>query len=133
MMTLLSWPVPLSSIHLRFAGVLLWAVFLCAAVANSATPSDPIRPFLDQYCVKCHGGEKVKGKVDFTKVLAADTSLEEQFELWGSVRDVLEFEEMPPEDEPQLEPEARSEFLADLQALLHQSLDGMTSFPSHRS
>lgn len=61
--------------------------------------------------MKCHGGEKVKGKVDFVAILESDQSLAENFELWESVRDVLVFEEMPPEDELQPDDRERKEFL----------------------
>lgn len=61
--------------------------------------------------MKCHGGEKVKGKVDFVTILDSDQSLAENFELWESVRDVLAFEEMPPEDELQPGDRERKEFL----------------------
>ncbi|MEM7011744.1 MAG: DUF1592 domain-containing protein, partial [Verrucomicrobiota bacterium] len=62
--------------------------------------------FLDQHCLRCHGGEKVKGKVDFTKAdYVADAH------LWEKVADVLKYEEMPPEDEPQPSEDERAEFL----------------------
>ncbi len=65
-----------------------------------------IQPFLKQYCVKCHGGENVKGKVDFLAI-QTDADAASQFELWETVVDVLEFEEMPPEDETQPSEEER--------------------------
>lgn len=73
-----------------------------AAVADEAET----RAFLEQHCMRCHGGEKVKGKVDFTKVdFAADA------DLWEKVAEVLEYEEMPPEDEPQPEKAEREAIL----------------------
>jgi len=71
-----------------------------------------IRPFLEQYCVECHGGEKVKGKIDFPKLLGGDETLASRFETWGIVREVLEFEEMPPEDELQPSDAEREQFFA---------------------
>tara|TARA_R110002096_G_scaffold11515_9_gene42373 strand:- start:1113 stop:2945 length:1833 start_codon:yes stop_codon:yes gene_type:complete len=65
-----------------------------------------IQPFLKQYCVKCHGADKVKGKVDFSTI-QTDADAAAQFELWETVVEVLEFAEMPPEDEPQPNDEER--------------------------
>lgn len=59
-----------------------------------------IRPMLEKYCVACHGGEKVKGKVDFTKITKAK-DVDNQYELWESVGKRLASREMPPEDKPQ--------------------------------
>lgn len=78
---------------------------LCILGSVSAYEAD-IQPFLEQYCIKCHGPEKAKGKVDFS-LIRTEADVAEQFELWETVVDVLEFEEMPPEDEPQPSEEER--------------------------
>ncbi|MBT3469070.1 MAG: DUF1592 domain-containing protein [Opitutae bacterium] len=69
-------------------------------VAATAFEKD-IRPILENTCLKCHGGEKVKGKVDFSGILNLEQA-EEQLDLWEKVVDVLETGDMPPEDERQL-------------------------------
>ena len=79
--------------------------------ARLAADDLEIRPFLKKHCVKCHGGEKVKGKVDFTKIISA-ADIDSEFELWETAADALKFEEMPPEDEPQPTAEERTAFLA---------------------
>ncbi len=56
-----------------------------------------IQPLIEQYCVKCHGGEKVKGEVDFT-LINSEADLDSHFELWETVADVLAYDEMPPEE-----------------------------------
>lgn len=61
---------------------------------------EDIRPFLNTYCLGCHGGEKVKGKVDFSRIQSR-ADAEARFELWGTVAEMLEGGEMPPEDEKQ--------------------------------
>lgn len=60
-----------------------------------------VRPILDRSCLKCHGGEKVKGKVDFSRI-KTDADADSQFELWETVAEMITEGEMPPEDEPQL-------------------------------
>ena len=76
--------------------ICLFAIFTASAVGF-----DEIRPILEAKCIKCHGGEKVKGKVDFTK-FETEADVDAQFELWETVAAVIEDGEMPPEDEPAL-------------------------------
>ncbi|MEC8505873.1 MAG: DUF1587 domain-containing protein, partial [Planctomycetota bacterium] len=52
-------------------------------------------PFLNKYCVRCHGDEATKGDLDFT-ILGNDWSSDEEMETWESVLDMLKFGEMPP-------------------------------------
>ena len=53
-------------------------------------------------CVQCHGENgKEKGNVNLLKIENA-AALASQPELLGSLIDVIDFEEMPPEDEPQI-------------------------------
>lgn len=67
---------------------------------------EDIRPILEASCLKCHGGETVKGRVDFTAI-RTDADADARFELWETVVEVVEAGEMPPEDYPQLTPEAK--------------------------
>lgn len=76
-------------------------VFTATLSASSTAFEDEVRPILERSCVKCHGGEKLKGKVDFSKILT-EQDADAQFELWETVVEVLEAKEMPPDDEPQL-------------------------------
>ncbi|MCH2388450.1 MAG: hypothetical protein MK240_09600, partial [Opitutales bacterium] len=57
-----------------------------------------IRPLIENYCLACHGGEKVKGNVDFSEIMEAD-DFNAHFEIWETVADMLDFGDMPPEDE----------------------------------
>ena len=61
----------------------------CGSVAYGEAKFDSsIKPLLTKYCIDCHGGKKVKGKVDFTKITTA-ADIEKRFELWENVVDVL--------------------------------------------
>tara|TARA_R110000850_G_scaffold148195_4_gene270415 strand:+ start:241 stop:2136 length:1896 start_codon:yes stop_codon:yes gene_type:complete len=73
-----------------------------------ATP-ESVSTFLDQYCIQCHGGEKVKGKVDFTTV-SVETASKEHFDFWELAAEVVDYEDMPPEDEKQPTAEERAAF-----------------------
>jgi hypothetical protein len=43
-----------------------------------------IQPILQKYCVNCHGGDKVKGEVDFT-LIKNEADVLSHFELWETV------------------------------------------------
>ncbi|MDE0867153.1 MAG: DUF1592 domain-containing protein [Rubripirellula sp.] len=55
-----------------------------------------VQPFLAKYCIECHGGKKVKGKVDFTK-MKTDEDLEAGFETWETALELIADGEMPPD------------------------------------
>lgn len=55
----------------------------------------PIKPFLNRYCVKCHGEKKQKGEVRLDDFDAIDGA------LWSEVYDQIHHGDMPPEDELQ--------------------------------
>jgi len=59
-----------------------------------------LKPLLLQYCIDCHGGKKVKGEVDFTKIKSGQ-DVADAFELWEKVSEVIRHKDMPPEDEAQ--------------------------------
>ena len=65
------------------------------------TFEEDIRPILERSCLKCHGGEKVKGSVDFATI-RTEAEADMQFDLWQTVVEVVEAGEMPPQDSPQL-------------------------------
>ena len=73
---------------------------LLLVVALTAFEKD-VRPILEHSCLKCHGGEKVKGKVDFSGIKTS-AQAGAQLDLWEKVVDVLEAGDMPPENERQL-------------------------------
>jgi cytochrome c553 len=70
-----------------------------------------VLPILQESCLKCHGDEKVKGGVDFSKILTQEDA-DANFELWETVVEVIEAGEMPPEDEPELS-EAQKKTITD--------------------
>ena len=59
-----------------------------------------VKVFFDTYCIKCHGPDKSKGKLTL-HTLDGDLSSGQGLERWEDILDVLEFGEMPPEDEKQ--------------------------------
>lgn len=80
-------------------------------LSNSPSAADPITPGIDGYkshiapffkenCVRCHGPEKSKGKITVHS-LDGDLSAGQELERWELIIDVLEHNEMPPEEEDQ--------------------------------
>ncbi len=76
--------------------ILLLSFSVNAEKSDIADFESQVRPFINKYCHDCHGGKKVKGKVDFTKITTAQ-ELDASFELWESVVDLLMEGEMPPD------------------------------------
>lgn len=64
--------------------------------------NDSVKPFFEQYCIKCHGPEKSKGKITLHTLdgdLASGAGGE--LERWETILDVLKHGDMPPEEEKQ--------------------------------
>ncbi|NNC88668.1 MAG: DUF1592 domain-containing protein, partial [Akkermansiaceae bacterium] len=84
-----------------------------AAVAAAPVPEglegfqSRVKPFFAEYCIKCHGPEKSKGDITL-HTLDGAMELEQELGRWETILDVLDFEEMPPEDEPQPSGEDRA-------------------------
>ena len=78
----------------------LWLVGAIVGIGNLCGAGlEEIREFTGRYCIQCHGGEKVKGKVDFNQLLGEGRDLTGDFETWEAVLDVVDHGEMPPEEE----------------------------------
>ncbi|MEO0416509.1 MAG: DUF1592 domain-containing protein, partial [Verrucomicrobiota bacterium] len=84
---------------------------------------ESIQPFFSAHCVSCHGqNDKVKGKVNLLDV-DSEAALRSDPDLITELIDVIEFEEMPPEDEPQPTDAERLALVKALEAMLHESVD----------
>jgi mono/diheme cytochrome c family protein len=59
-----------------------------------------VQPFLNNYCVKCHGPDKSKGDLTL-HTLDGDLATGQELGKWESILQMLEYGEMPPVDEPQ--------------------------------
>ena len=70
------------------------------ALASEEQFQNEIKPFFETYCIKCHGPEKSKGKITL-HTLDGDLAAGHELERWEDILDVLDWEEMPPEEEKQ--------------------------------
>jgi hypothetical protein len=108
----------------------LTVILLLAATVSPLRAEDApgILQTFNDHCVKCHGLDgKVKGKVNLLEIESAGV-LGGHPKLLGDIIDVIEFEEMPPEDEPGLPTEHRAKFLQDLKHLRQDTLKKKTLF-----
>ena len=92
--------------------------------------SHQIQPLLQENCIRCHGENgKVKGKVNLLEITDLK-SLQEDAELLKEVLDAIEYEEMPPEDEPQPTATQRIKLAPVLRKLLHEASADPSAVPA---
>jgi hypothetical protein len=88
-----------------------------------------VRPFLDAYCASCHGPQKAKAKLDFSKFPDEAAVLADR-KLWKRVWDQVQAFEMPPEDaKAQPKPDERERFALAVEALLDREEPGAPRDP----
>jgi hypothetical protein len=112
-------------INIKRRGSLLSFAFLLSASSAIAAPdefSSYLKPLFQQNCVKCHGGEKTKGKVNL-KGLEAKVDLLGKPELIKELIEVIDFADMPPEDEEQLSDEERRRTVGILKDLMRLAVE----------
>jgi hypothetical protein len=94
---------------------------LLASAAFAETPQATLdakhRAFFKDNCLNCHNAEKQKGKVRLDDI-AFTVDTVEKADLWQKVLNSINSGEMPPEDEKQPDPAAKTEFLDDLSRML---------------
>jgi len=99
---------------------------VCGPILSAAEP--PVA-LLEQHCFRCHGENgKVKGKVNLLQRATQDDFLSHP-DLLADVIRVIEDYEMPPEDEPELTDSEHETLLADLNAVLDESLASVAAPP----
>lgn len=91
---------------------------LLAAPLAAADYAHDILPILEVKCLRCHGGEKVKGKIDLRRIDPAKPG--ERLDMWQDIIDAVDLGDMPPEDEPQLSDFERERILAFARGLEYQ-------------
>jgi hypothetical protein len=88
-----------------------------------------VRPLLAEHCTRCHGEKgKTKGKVDLLAIESL-ADLESDPDFLEELVSVIEFSEMPPEDEPPLPDESRRALLDFLERSLKRSLEADSALP----
>jgi hypothetical protein len=80
-----------------------------------------VKPLLEEYCFACHSDEKTKGDVNLQRLLDGE-SIAEHFKTWELVIDMLEFEDMPPEEEPQPSADQRAQVIESLGEIIEKTV-----------
>ncbi|MCZ6673003.1 MAG: DUF1592 domain-containing protein, partial [Verrucomicrobia bacterium] len=116
----------------RIAVVILITIvsgLLLRAHASAEDSFNSIQAVFKDSCVKCHGAkEKIKGDVNLYKLKSA-TDLIKHPELVQNIIDVLDFEEMPPEEEEPLAGETRADMIVQLNDLLNMAVAKQQDYP----
>ncbi len=96
---LTAWSIPASA--LAFLSVLMWAG---ASGGSRSAPTAPelekqfvgtVRPFMQTYCVSCHGKVKPQAQLDLT-AYASLASVARDYPHWSLVLEKLDAKQMPP-------------------------------------
>jgi len=99
--------------------LLLVLVSLPANIVAADSFEKLITPTFAQHCVKCHGKTKrVEGKTNLF-ALKSEADLKKDPELIQSLIDALEYEAMPPEDEPGIDSATRDKLVIYFKHLLN--------------
>lgn len=114
-----------ASIMLFLAGSILLNAASNAAVTSSDTRAQfdsLLKPLFAQHCIKCHGGEKTKGKVNL-KEITSFGHLQTNPKLLKELVEAVDSYDMPPEGEPEIPDDRRDELVASLKAMLREAAE----------
>lgn len=112
--------------EMRVAQIIAGCLFGCVNLFGAEESS--ILSTFETHCIECHGqNDKVKGKVNLLEIDDLAT-LANNPELLQQIVEVIDFEEMPPEDEPQIDVAARTSLLAELETLRAHSVSEKRRF-----
>ncbi len=78
--------------------------------ADHAGFSEIAEPFFERYCLKCHGPDEVNGDLRMDRLGAEDFASRPRAARWEEILNAINGYQMPPEDEPQPDPEHAGEF-----------------------
>lgn len=92
------------------------------------TATDFIRASIKTYCGQCHEGEDAATERDFSTLSFQEADLDA--EVLQSLIKVLELREMPPQESPQLDPQARQRLIEELRQLEQRAAQNATFPPT---
>ncbi|MDG2254593.1 MAG: DUF1592 domain-containing protein [Opitutaceae bacterium] len=121
-------PRPISFI-LNAATFALAFATVCPKASSETLFTDFLKPVFEENCIQCHGkDDKEEGDLNLLKIESLD-DLTGDLERLQTIFDVLDFKEMPPEEEPPLSNETYERVLSELKLLLEKSIASQTTFP----
>ena len=93
-----------------------------------------LQPLLETHCITCHGKKKkIEGDINLLRI-SSSRDLQRKPDMLQAIIKALEAGDMPPDDEPPLDPATRSSMLAHLKAISRESTEsmGFSHTPIHR-
>jgi hypothetical protein len=106
---------------LRISAAAAFSLVICGALAADEPPS--ILPVFKAHCVRCHGANgTAEGMLNLLDI-ESTAALTNDPERLQEIFERIDLEEMPPADEPQLDPAVRGQVLAELRALVRQAVN----------
>ena len=106
-----------------------FAIASCFAVASAEENQfqELIAPVIRTHCIKCHGkSDEIEGEIDLFKM--TNEGIMQQPELIRKLIHVLDLEEMPPEDEPQITSAQRQKMVRELKVILKVAVANQQTF-----
>ncbi len=104
---------------MRIRSKLIFALFpligVSLALGSASLPSetfyeDTVQPFLDTYCISCHGPEKQKGDRRYD-TLGNNFRDSDSIILWQDIADLMNLGDMPPEEKKQPSADERQQVI----------------------
>ncbi len=109
--------------HNRLSFTLLWAIGIPSISGAAPTHSDldnqftqTVKPFLNRYCIGCHGGDAPAAQFDLRTYTSVDTVVRD-YPHWALLLERLNANEMPPKQAPQPSADARQAVTGWVQAV----------------
>ena len=94
--------------------------FLPSSFAGNQQFERFLKPLFEKNCNQCHGRKKTKGKVNLYELTTFEKFMAKP-DLIKEVIEVIDANDMPPEDEPQLTEKEKTKIIAALKGILQQS------------
>ncbi len=120
--------LPYEIVHLRVVILAKYRSFLCVFIVsticcfgeevNEVVLPESVVEFLDLNCYECHNEVDKKGELDLES-LAFNPSDHSIMDRWAFIHDRIKEHEMPPPEDSLVEPDERSEFLGQFEAILY--------------
>ncbi|OUW15577.1 MAG: hypothetical protein CBD18_08695 [Opitutales bacterium TMED158] len=113
----------------RFSLFAFASLFVLLKGMTAPSFDELLRPAFETHCVACHGeNDKIKGDLNLFEIQSESDLLRDLDQVQAMI-DVLDFEEMPPEEEAPLPAETRARLLERLVELRDETLASGRSYP----
>lgn len=85
---------------MKFTSFITFFICLSSMAAENDSFSKKVKPFLQKYCIECHGGKKIKGHLNLKSIGNMEQAFKKH-QVWSEVLELMHDKDMPPEEEKQ--------------------------------